>query len=40
MARPHGGTVDIQGGLWGADLIAALTAGGEGLPSETVHPES
>jgi hypothetical protein len=34
MARGQGGAIETHGGLWGADLLAALSAGGAGLPAE------
>lgn len=40
MARGQGGAIEAHGGLWGAELLAALSAGGAGLPKETVDAQS
>ena len=34
------GSVDVQGGLWGPDLLAALATRRDALPAETVSSES
>jgi hypothetical protein len=34
------GSVDVQGGLWGPDLLAALVTRRDALPSETTNAES